>query len=121
MLEPVRESWKTKESLEWVRVQDLPDFVYFDHSIHVNKGIGCATCHGRVDKMPITWKENALYMKWCLECHRDPAEFVRPQDKITDMAYDPKSLPRDEREKLVEEYGIDHENYRLTNCWICHR
>jgi len=121
MLEPVRQSWATGESLEWTRVHDLPDFVYFNHAIHVNKGIGCATCHGRVDQMPLTWKEKPLYMQWCLECHRDPAANVRPPDKIFDMAYDPASLPRAERERLVEEYGIDHENHRLTNCWICHR
>ncbi len=127
MLEPVRASWESRnngtdgESLEWTRVHDLPDFVYFNHSIHVNKGIGCATCHGRVDQMPLMWKEKPLYMKWCLECHRDPAANVRPQDKIFDMAFDPASLSREEREKLVEEYGIDHQNNRLTNCWICHR
>lgn len=121
MLEPVRESWASGESLEWTRVHDLPDFVYFNHSIHVNKGIGCATCHGRVDQMPLMWREKPLYMKWCLECHRDPAENVRPKDKIFDMAFDPASLSREEREKLVVEYGIDHANNRLTNCWICHR
>ena len=121
MLEPVRQSMANNESLEWNRVHDLPDFVYFNHSIHVAKGIGCSTCHGRVDKMPLMWRENALYMKWCLECHRDPVEFVRPQDKVLDMAYDPKSLPRSDREALAKEYGIDHQNYRLTNCAICHR
>jgi len=121
MLAPVRESWATGESLEWTRVNDLPDFVYFNHSIHVNNGIGCATCHGRVDQMPLTWREKPLFMKWCLECHRDPAQFVRPDDKIFDMAFDPKSLPLEQREALVEEYGIDTSNHRLTNCSICHR
>jgi hypothetical protein len=121
MLEPVRESWATDESLEWTRVHDLPDFVYFNHSIHVNNGIGCATCHGRVDKMPLTWREEPLFMKWCLECHRNPSEFVRPADKIYDMAYDPQSLPLEEREALVEAYGIETQNHRLTNCSICHR
>ena len=121
MLEPVRESWKTKESLEWVRVHDLPDFVYFDHSIHVNKGIGCATCHGRVDEMPITWREKPLFMKWCLECHRDPAQFVRPKDQITVMDYEFPANQEELGAQLVKEYGIEHENYRLTNCSICHR
>src|SRR5579862_6446450 len=78
MLEPVRSSYRTGKSLEWVRVHDLPDFVYFNHSIHVNKGIGCSTCHGRVDTMPLMWKVNTLYMQWCVECHRDPAKHVRP-------------------------------------------
>lgn len=121
MLEPVRQSWKTKESLEWFRVNDLPDFVYFNHSAHLNAGIGCATCHGRVDRMPITWKEEPLYMKWCLDCHRDPSQFIRPRDKITDMAYDPKSLDDNQRAELVKLHGVDHANLRLTNCAICHR
>lgn len=121
MLEPIRESWKTKESLEWVRVHDLPDFVYFNHSIHVSKGIGCSTCHGRVDDMPLMHREHPLFMSWCLECHRDPAENIRPKDKIFDMAYEVKSLSREEREALVEDYAIDHAHNRLTNCSICHR
>lgn len=122
MLEPVRESYKTGESLEWNRVHDLPDFVYFNHAIHVNKGIGCSTCHGRVDKMPLMYKEEPLFMSWCLDCHRDPVKNVRPKDKIFDMAFDPtKDLTREERETLAAEYGIDHANDRLTNCSICHR
>lgn len=123
MLEPVRNSFLNNEALEWTRVNDLPDFVYFNHSIHVNKGIGCATCHGRVDQMPLTWKEKPLFMKWCLDCHRDPAQFVRPKDKVFDMAFDPKSISREAREELVEEYGIERgfDNTRLTNCTICHR
>lgn len=121
MLEPVRESWKNKESIEWVRVHDLPDFVYFNHAIHVNKGVGCSTCHGQVDDMPLMHREHPLFMAWCLECHRDPAENVRPKDKIFDMAYKVKSLSREEREALVEDYAIDHADNRLTNCSICHR
>lgn len=121
MLEPVRESFKSGESLEWTRVHDLPDFVYFNHAIHVNKGIGCATCHGRVDTMPLMWREEPLFMAWCLECHRDPVANVRPKDKIFDMAFDPASQTREEREKLAADYGIDHANDRLTNCTICHR
>jgi hypothetical protein len=121
MLAPVRESWASGESLEWTRVHDLPDFVYFNHSIHVNNGIGCATCHGRVDQMPLTWREKPLYMKWCLECHRNPEEFVRPDDKIFDMAFDPQSQTLEERQALVEAYDIDTSNHRLTNCAICHR
>ena len=121
MLEPVRQSWKKKESLEWVRVHDLPDFVYFDHSIHVNKGIGCSTCHGRVDQMPLTWREKPLFMKWCLDCHRDPAQFVRPKDQVTVMDYEFPANQEELGAQLVKEYGIEHENYRLTNCSICHR
>lgn len=121
MLAPVRDSFASGESLEWTRVHDLPDFVYFNHAIHVNKGIGCATCHGRVDTMPLMWREKPLFMKWCLDCHRDPAANVRPPDKIFDMAFDPASLSRAEREQLVADYGIDHANNRMTNCTICHR
>ena len=87
MLEPVRASWRTGQSLEWTRVHDLPDFVYFNHSIHVNKGIGCSTCHGRVDQMPLTYKVNTLYMQWCVNCHRDPAQYVRPRDQVFNTAY----------------------------------
>ena len=77
LLEPVRASFRTGKSLEWTRIHDLPDFVYFNHSIHVNKGIGCSSCHGRVDQMPLTYKVNTLYMQWCIECHRNPAQYVR--------------------------------------------
>lgn len=121
MLEPVRDSWATGESLEWTRVHDLPDFVYFNHSAHVNNGIGCSTCHGRVDQMPLMYREKPLYMKWCLECHRDPSQFVRPEDKIFDMAFDPTTQSQEVRDALVEEYQIETHNHRLTNCAICHR
>src|SRR5256885_2112035 len=87
LLEPVRYSFRTGKSLEWTRVHDLPDFVYFNHSIHVNKGIGCSTCHGRVDQMPLTYKVNTLYMQWCVECHRDPAQYVRPREQVFNPAY----------------------------------
>src|SRR3954447_3790769 len=80
-LEPVRESFRTGQSIQWTRVHDLPDFVYFNHSAHVNKGIGCSTCHGRVDRMPLMYKVNTLYMQWCLECHRNPAQYIRPKDE----------------------------------------
>jgi len=109
--------------LQWNRVHDLPDYVYFDHSIHVAKGIGCSTCHGRVDQMPLIRKTQTLYMKWCLECHRDPAQFVRPAEEIYNMTWQP---PKDQAEqrrqgaKLISNYHIDTTG-RLTNCSICHR
>src|SRR6187431_275631 len=74
MLEPVRESFRTGKSIQWTRVHNLPGFVYFNHSIHVHKGIGCVTCHGRVDEMPLTWQVHTLYMDWCLDCHRNPEQ-----------------------------------------------
>ncbi len=79
MLEPVRESFRTNRPLQWERVNKVGDFAYFNHSIHVNKGIGCQTCHGQIDQMPLTWRAQSLYMGWCLDCHRDPAKFIRPK------------------------------------------
>jgi hypothetical protein len=87
LLEPVRESWATGKSINWIRVHDLPDYVYFNHEIHVNKGIGCASCHGRVDQMPLMYEENTLQMEWCLNCHRNPAVNLRPTSEIYNMAW----------------------------------
>jgi len=115
ILEPVRASYRSGESLEWTRVHDLPDFVYFNHSIHINKGIGCASCHRRVDQMPLMYKENTLYMNWCITCHRNPENFVRPRDQVFNMAYERKDP--DEGKRLVQEYHIQS----LTDCYTCHR
>lgn len=118
MLEPVRESFRTGKSLEWVRVHDLPDFVYFNHSIHVSKGIGCSTCHGRIDLMPLTYKVNTLYMQWCVNCHRNPEKQVRPRDQVFNPAYTTPAPNQDEiGPKLVAEYKIQS----LTDCVTCHR
>jgi hypothetical protein len=87
LLEPVRQSWATGESILWIRVHDLPDYVYFNHEIHVNKGIGCASCHGRVDEMPLMYEENSLQMEWCLNCHRNPAVNLRPTSEIYNMSW----------------------------------
>jgi hypothetical protein len=116
-LEPVRASFRDNRSLQWTRVHDLPDFVYFNHSIHVNKGIGCSTCHGRVDLMPLTWQVQSLQMQWCLECHRNPEKYVRPKQYIYKMDYEPPSDQLVLGAKLVSEYKIQ----RLTDCWTCHR
>jgi hypothetical protein len=89
MLAPVRESYRTDHSVEWNRVHNLADFCYFNHGIHVAKGVGCATCHGRIDHMPLVWQENTLLMEWCLDCHRDPAKFVRPREQVFNMAWEP--------------------------------
>ncbi len=117
MLEPVRASFRNDQSIRWTRVHDLPGFVYFNHSIHVKKGIGCATCHGRVDQMPLMWKTNTLYMEWCLECHRQPERFVRPRDQVFNMSYQAPSDQLALGRKLVEEYKIR----KLTDCSVCHR
>ena len=87
MLAPVRYSFSSGQSLQWTRVHDLPDFVYFNHSIHVNKGIGCYSCHGQVDAMPLMYQENALQMEWCLDCHRQPEKFLRPKTQVFNMKY----------------------------------
>src|SRR4051812_239612 len=89
VLEPVRASWRTGVPLQWTRVNDLPDYVYFDHSIHVAKGVGCVSCHGRVDEMPLMAKEKSLYMRWCLDCHREPEKQVRPIGEVFAMTTEP--------------------------------
>jgi len=116
-LAPVRESFRTGQSIQWTRVHNLPGFVYFDHSIHLHKGIGCATCHGRLDEMPLTWRVNTLYMDWCLECHRAPEQFVRPRDQIFNMEYQPPADQLALGRQLVKEYNVRP----LTGCSTCHR
>ncbi len=116
-LEPVRASFRDDRSLEWTRVHDLPDFVYFNHSIHVNKGIGCSTCHGRVDLMPLMWQVQSLQMQWCLGCHRNPEQYVRPREYVFKMDYQPPADQLTLGRRLVSEYKIQ----RLTDCWTCHR
>src|SRR6187200_2948851 len=90
ILEPVRASFRDDKPLHWVRVHDLPDFVYFNHSIHVKKGMGCETCHGRVDQMPLTRQQNSLQMEWCTNCHRNPQDYVRPREEVFTMGYRPR-------------------------------
>lgn len=117
VLEPVRASFRTDRSLEWVKVHDLPDFVYFDHSIHVQKGIGCATCHGRIDRMNLTWQEASLQMEWCLECHRHPERYVRPRGEVFNMRWQPPA----ERPRLGEELVKTYKVKARTDCSTCHR
>jgi len=133
LLEPVRESFRTGKSLVWTRVNDLPDFVYFDHSIHVNKGVGCNTCHGPVDRMPLMYNYASLQMEWCLGCHRDPAKNLRPRDQVFNMRYEPpsslKPLTFDGRQYTDQlSLGADlDKKYNLrtvadiTSCSTCHR
>ena len=120
MLEPVRESYRNNRSIEWKQVYNTPGFVYFDHSIHVQNGIGCSTCHGHVEQMPFTYQVPTLLMKWCMDCHRDPAEEVRPREEVFNMKY---RKPADQRaigNRLVQEYSIRSPN-QLTSCTVCHR
>lgn len=119
MLEPIRAGFRTGQAIEWIRVHDLPDFVYFNHSIHVRKGVGCETCHGRVDQMPLMMKKNSLDMQWCIECHRQPERFVRPREAVFRMGWTPEEDQLALGARLVEEYHIDKE--KMLNCSICHR
>jgi hypothetical protein len=119
-LEPVRASFRDNQSISWTRVHDLPDFVYFNHSIHVNKGVGCETCHGRVDTMALTWQQSSLQMEWCLNCHRHPEQYVRPRQFITKMGYEPDGNQEEIGRKLVAEYNIKDVR-TLTSCNTCHR
>jgi hypothetical protein len=117
MLEPVRDSYRTGKPLLWTRVHDLPDFSYFDHSIHVKQGIGCETCHGRVDTMPLTWQVHSLQMEWCLECHRAPERFVRPRQQVFQMGWEASPSQAVLGPQLAREYHLQ----KLTNCSVCHR
>jgi hypothetical protein len=120
ILEPVRASFRENKPLQWQRVHDLPDFVYFNHSIHVAKGVGCATCHGRVDTMPLMYQQSTLMMSWCLDCHRNPARYVRPRDQIYNMAWEPPADDPELGARLVKEYKIGSVD-QLTSCSTCHR
>ena len=119
ILEPVRASFRDNKPIEWNRVHDLPDFVYFNHSIHVNQGIGCQSCHGQVDQMPLMKKAHTLNMEWCLDCHRDPAQFIRPRDQVFNMNYEYPANQETLGKSLVADYDV--RTSQLTNCSICHR
>ena len=120
-LAPVRESFYTGKPVDWVKVYDLPDFVYFNHSIHVTKGIGCSNCHGQINQMPVVWQNQPLFMGWCLNCHRNPEKYIRPRDQVYNMDY--VAPPEAEQlvlgTQLVAEYGVN--KAQLTNCFVCHR
>ncbi len=118
-LAPVIASHETGLPIPWVRVHDLPDYVHFNHSIHVQQGVGCETCHGRVDQMPMTWKTETMQMEWCLDCHRDPAKYIRPREEIYTMGWIPDEDQRVLGPSLVETYDIRVE--QLTDCSVCHR
>jgi hypothetical protein len=114
---PVRESFASGNPVEWVRVHDLPDFVYFNHSAHVRKGVGCVTCHGRVDKMEEVYQVNTLSMAWCLHCHRNPDKNLRPLDQITSMDWVPSEDPETLGKRLAQENDVRPQ----TSCFTCHR
>lgn len=115
----VRKSYEEGQHLAWNRVHSLPDYVYFNHAIHVMQGIGCESCHGRIDQMPVVAKAHPLQMSWCLDCHRHPERFVRPRDEVFTMGWVPPADQSILGPQLVAEYGIQAD--RLTDCSICHR
>jgi hypothetical protein len=144
LLEPVRASYKSGESLQWTRVNQLPDFVYFNHSIHINKGVGCNTCHGPVDQMPLMYQQESLQMEWCLGCHRDPGKNLRPREQVFNMRYRPPSSTNpvavDDKkftdqtalgDYLISKYKVRGGHISttdgqrsvgdITNCSTCHR
>jgi hypothetical protein len=120
ILEPVRASFRNSTNLTWIRVNDLPDFVYFNHQIHVRQGVGCVTCHGDVDKMPLMYQAQPLLMEWCLDCHRAPEKYLRPREDVFNMAY---QAPSDQLElgmRLKRDYNVASVEH-LTSCSVCHR
>ena len=118
-LAPVRDSFASGQPIAWNRVHDLGDFVYFNHSVHVKQGVGCSTCHGRVDQMQQVYKAEPMTMGWCLSCHREPERYIRPRDQIFNMDWTPPPDQLAIGQSLVAQYQIDKE--RLTNCYVCHR
>lgn len=116
-LAPVRESFRDARPIRWTKVNDLPDFAYFDHSIHIHKGVGCKTCHGPVDRMNLMRKGESLQMEWCLECHRNPERYLRPRDEVFNMAYAPEEPQAELGARLVEKYDVQ----TRTDCSTCHR
>lgn len=117
LLDKVRDAYFKDKPIPWKRVHNLPDFVYFDHSIHVNKGVGCASCHGRVDEMASVQQVNILTMGWCLDCHRNPAPNIRPKSEITNLAWVAEGDPAELGQKLIQEYDV----HTRTSCSTCHR
>jgi hypothetical protein len=117
-LAPVRQSYVENKPLQWNTVNEEPGFVYFNHSIHVDKGVGCSSCHGRLDEMPITWKPTDMTMSWCLACHRQPAAYLRPLNAVYQMDW---TAPKDPHAGLVFEKERDIQKAHLTDCSTCHR
>ncbi len=119
-LEPVRASFRENKPIEWERVHDLPEYAYFNHSIHIAKGVGCSTCHGQIDNMPAVYQQNTLQMEWCLQCHRAPENYIRPKSEIYNMQWQDNNLTAEERLQLKSDYKIRSQEM-LTSCSTCHR
>lgn len=118
-LEPVRASFRENKPIQWLRVHDLPEFVYFNHSIHVSKGVGCSSCHGDIANMPSVYQENTLQMEWCIACHKDPTANLRPKSEIFNTAYQ-DNLTDEEKADLAKKNKIRSRDL-MTSCSMCHR
>jgi hypothetical protein len=117
LLDTVRASYFSGTPILWERVHRLPQYVYFNHAIHVSKGIGCAECHGRIDQMPLVRQTEPLTMGWCLDCHRDPVPRLRPRDEVTNLAWTANDTPNLNRQQLAHDYDV----HTRTACTTCHR
>ncbi len=117
VLEPLREAYRTGKPLRWARLNEVPDFVYFDHAIHLHKGIGCATCHGRLDEMPLTWLQRPFYMHECVDCHRHPTDHLQPRETVFDVAWTPPDDRHGLGLRLMKRYDVR----KMTDCATCHR
>ena len=131
VLQPIRTSWALNKPLSgpggdktvapgWVRVHNVPQFVYFNHSIHIAKGVGCSTCHGKVQEMPLVYQAASLQMEWCLQCHREPEKFLRPREKVFDMDWEPPANQIEEGKRLMDLYKVAPAEH-LQTCYVCHR
>jgi NAD-dependent SIR2 family protein deacetylase len=119
-LQPVFDSWKTGQPVQWVRIHAAPDYVYFNHAVHVNRGVSCASCHGQVNEMSVVYHHESLSMGWCLECHTSPEKFIRPDNQVFNMTYKPEQIKQTQDEVgayLVKNWNI----HPPTNCAGCHR
>ena len=119
-LDPVRESYRADKSIEWVKVHRLADFAYFNHSIHISKGVGCSTCHGQINQMPLVFQANTLLMQWCVECHRNPEPVLRPKDQVFNMDWKAPDNQAQLGAELRKSYNI-RTTAELTSCSTCHR
>lgn len=125
-LKPVMDSWQTGKPIEWVQVHKTPDYAYFYHSVHVNRGVSCVSCHGRVDQMEVVWHDQPQHMAWCLDCHREPEKHLRPLDQITNLAYQPTPQKGESVAEAQVRIGKElkdkwHINPPDKNCFGCHR
>lgn len=120
-LEPVRASFRDNKPIEWERVHDLPEYAYFNHSIHIAKGVGCASCHGDIANMAAVYQENTLQMEWCLSCHRDPAPNIRPQAEIYNTSWSKDDITPEQQKEVDERIKTLRSKELLTSCSTCHR